>query len=59
MWVDVGSRCPAVLQTCRSFKGLSSGAGVGGGGVGRRGILKISSDEDDRMGAEIKTPKNP
>ena len=56
MWVDVGSRCPAVLQTCRSFKGLSSGAGVGGGG---RGILKISSDEDDRMGAEIKTPKNP
>ena len=56
MWVDVGSRCPAVLQTCRSFKGLSSGAGVGGGG---RGILKISSDEDDRMGAEIKAPKNP
>ena len=34
MWVDVGSRCPAVLQTCRSFKGLSSGAGVGGGGGG-------------------------
>ena len=59
MWVDVGSRCPAVLQTCRSFKGLSSGAGVGGGGGGRGGILKISSDEDDRMGAEIKAPKNP
>ena len=34
MWVDVGSRCPAVLQTCRSFKGLSPGAGVGGGGAG-------------------------
>ena len=34
MWVDVGSRGPAVLQTCRSFKELSSGAGVGGGGGG-------------------------
>ena len=37
MWVDVGSRCPAVLQTCRSFKGLSSGAGVGGGEGGEEG----------------------
>ena len=59
MWVDVGSRCPAVLQTCRSFKGLSSGAGVGGEGGGKEGDTQQSSDEDDRMGAEIKTPKNP
>ena len=32
------------------------GVWVGGGGVG---ILRISSDGDDRMGAKSKTQKNP
>ena len=28
-------------------------------GPGGGGVLRISSDGDDRMGAKIKTPKNP
>ena len=39
-----------LLTRCGSW-----GWGVGGGGWG---VLQISSDGDERMGAKIKTPKN-
>ena len=58
MWVDVGSRCPAVLQTCRSFKGLSSGAGVGGGGEGG-GYSRFQVTRMIEWGQKSKPPKIP
>ena len=60
MWVDVGSRCPAVLQTCRSFKGLSSGAGVGGWGGGKEGDTQdIQVTRMIEWGQKSKPPKIP
>ena len=40
-------------------KFLTTPAVWGGGGGGRGGVLRISSDRDDRMGAKVKTRKNP
>ena len=31
----------------------------GGGGTGGTGVLRISSDGDDRMGTKVKTQQNP
>ena len=42
-------------QVMRKADRLLFGLPKGGGG----GVLRISSDGDDRMGAKIKTPKNP
>ena len=40
-----------------SNEGMSNDAPYPSGGGG--GMLRILSDEDDRMGAKTKTPKNP
>ena len=37
----------------------AQGTWDGGGGGGGGGVIWILSDRDDRMGPNIKTPKNP
>ena len=56
-WLGDFARLLTVQFT--SNEGMSNEAPYpsGGGGGGRE--LRISSDEDDRMGAKTKTPKNP